>query len=133
MWYYIYVYKSKGKLVIDNGLRIVCGYDFILYYKWLIDKYFYNTQKLQLPAHGSHITIINPNIHNNFTYQPALPYIGKDIEFTYNPLDIYESKVNFWLPIQCPLADKIKKMCGAVEKKNWYGNHLTICNRKFND
>ena len=126
-------YYSTGKLEINNGLRIVCGYDFIQYYKWLIEKSFWNTKKFQLPAHGSHITLLNPKIHKKFTYEPALPHIGKDISFSYNPLDVYESKVNFWLPIKCEFAEKLKNMCGVVENANYWGLHLTICNRKFND
>jgi len=126
-------FKATGKLEVNNGLRIVCDYDFIRYYKWLIEKAFWNTQRLQLPAHGSHITLLNPKIHKGFTYAPALPYIGKDIEFIYDPSTIYESKVNFWLPVKCEFAEQLKNKCGVYEGKNYWGLHLTICNRKFND
>jgi len=127
------IYKATGKLEVNNGLRIVCGYDFIRYYKWLIEKSFWETQKLQLPAHGAHSTLVNPKLHKGFTYAPATPHIGKDIEFTYDPTTIYESQVNFWMPIVCPLGEAIKKMCGVYEGKNYWGLHITICNRKFND
>jgi hypothetical protein len=126
-------FKATGRLEINNGLRINLGLDFIRYYKWLIEKAYWNTQRLQLPAHLAHCTLINPKIHKNFNYAPALPFIGKDIEFTYNPTTIYESKVNFWLPIQCPLAEEIKNKCGVYEGKNYYGLHITLANRKFND
>lgn len=126
------MFKAYGKLEIDDGLRLIIDKDFILYYKWLIVKSFYNTIKVQLPMYDAHSTLINPKIHKNFTYSPALPYIGKFIEFTYNPLNMFESKVNFWLPIQCEIGEKIKKECGVIDDENYWGLHLTICNKKFN-
>ena len=126
------MYKSYGMLAVDRGLRLIVNHDFIAYYKWLIEKYNYNTEKLQFPMHGSHITLINPKIHKGFSYAPAIPYVGRNIAFTYNPFDIYESKVNFWLPVKCELGEELKRKCGIIESKNYLGNHLTICNRKFN-
>ena len=82
--------------------------------------------------HGAHCTLINPKIHHGVSYDAALPYIGKDIEFEYNPEDIFQSRVNFWLPIKCELGETIKKKCGIVEKPGYLGLHITLCNRKFN-
>ena len=125
------MFKSNGILEVNDGLRIVTQLDFNLYYKWLIERYHWNTVKLQLPKHRGHITLINPKIHKGFTYTPAIPYIGKKIEFQYDPLKIYESKVNFWIPIKCELGEQIKKECGIIENSNYWGLHFTIANTKY--
>jgi hypothetical protein len=127
------MFKSFGKLEINNGVRIITSIDFVLYYKWLIEKHFYNTRKFQIPKHLAHSTLINPKIHKNVDISMAKKYVGKKIEFEYNPLEIYESKVNFWIPIICPEGDEIKKKCNVDDGKNYWGLHLTICNTKFDN
>jgi len=124
------MFKSYGKLQIDNGVRIIVKLDFLLYYKRLIEMYHYNTLKLQIPKHLGHITLINPKIHKNVNYDNAKKYIGKYIEFSYNPLEIYESRVNFWIPVISPQADLIKKECNVDDGKNYWGLHCTVGNMK---
>ena len=127
--------KINGKIEVKNGLRIKVNLDFCRYYMWLVTKYHYNTQKYQLPMHGAHVTILNPKIHGKkkqIDFNKLKPFDGKTVEFEVYPKDAYVSKVNVWLPVKCDFADKLKKALGIVEDRNWWGSHITICNKKFN-
>lgn len=125
------MFKSKGKIEIESGIRIAVKLDFILYYKWLIDKYNYHTIPLQLPKHLGHITIVNPKIHKNIDCSAANKYIGERVEFTYDPLNMYVSKVNYWIPVKCEWADNLKKELNVDDGFNYWGLHITIANKKF--
>ena len=127
------MFKSKGKIEVTNGIRILTDLDFILYYKWLIDKYNYNTIKLQIPKHLGHITIVNPKIHKNVDCELARKYHGDIVDFTYDPFNMYISKVNYWIPVKCVWADMLKKDLNVDDGYNYWGLHITIANKKFND
>jgi hypothetical protein len=124
-------FNSYGKIEVNNGIRIVCKLDFILYYQWLIRKHYYNTIKIQNPTHEAHITIVNPKIHKNIDCSLANKYIDQTAEFVYFPERLYVSPVNFWIPVECNLADEIKKELKVDDGPNYWGLHITICNKKF--
>ena len=127
------IIKTTGKIEVNNGVRIILHDDFVRYYQWLINKYHYNTVKTQLPKHRAHITVVNPKIHKNVDFNKAKKYIGKVVDVTFDPEEMYISKVNYWIPVKCEFADKLKKELGVNDGANYYGLHATICNKKFND
>ena len=125
------MFKSTGKIQVRDGIRIVADADLIRYYKSLIDMYNYKTQRVQLPAHGAHITIVNPKIHRNARWWEAKNYEGETVEFEYYPEAAVVSRVNYWLPVGCEYAMQIIDKLKVDNGDNWWGLHLTICNRKF--
>jgi len=126
------MFKSIGKIQVNDGIRIVANLDLIRYYKKLIDFDCYNTQKLQLPTHGAHVTIVNPKIHKKVRWWECKNYHGQLVEFEYYPEAAYVSSVNYWLPVECEFAMQIIDKLKVDNGDNWWGLHLTICNKKFN-
>jgi len=127
------IFKGKGRLQIDNGVRIVTNSDIVRYYQWLIHKYHYNTIKTQTPAHGAHVTLWNPNLHRTANVDAIRQYEGKTIEFEYDAGNVYGGRTNFWIPVNCDEGyDLIAKM-GIIYNKQWQGLHMTVCNFKFNN
>jgi hypothetical protein len=121
---------STGIIKVTNdGVRIITGFDLVRYYQWLINKGTYNTIKNQLPKFGAHVTILNKTLHN-FSVKEASQFHNQQLEFIYFPEKIYQSRVNFWIPVECPRALEIKKILKVTDKDFW-GLHLTVCNRKF--
>ena len=53
------MFKTTGKIQVKNGIRIIGDLDMIRYYHRLIEFYTYRTEKLQLPAHGCHVTLVS--------------------------------------------------------------------------
>jgi len=125
------MFKSVGKIQVRDGVRIIADLDLIRYYHRLIDFYHYRTEKLQLPAHGAHVTLINPKLHN-VNWKNALPLNGKEVEFEYFPENAFESRVNFWIPVKCEYADALKRLLKVNDGPRYLGLHMTVANRKFN-
>ena len=125
------MFKSLGKIQVKNGVRIIADWDLIRYYHKLIDYHNYRTEKLQLPAHGAHITLINPKIHK-VNCKLAEKFAGKEVEFVYYPEKTFISRVNYWIPVECEYAESLKKILGVVDNSRYLGLHLTVCNKKFN-
>jgi hypothetical protein len=128
--------NATGKIEVNNGVRIVTDKDLCKYYQWFIFRE-YNV-KTQLPAHGAHITIVNPKIHKHEDLNLVIDYHGREVEFFYDPEKLYISPVNYWLPAQCSIDHEIKWLL-AVENNysarndiKYWGLHLTIANTKFN-
>lgn len=119
-----------GKIEINNGVRIKTNDDICLYYQWLIKKYFYNLVKIQTPSHGGHCTLYNPKIHGEKNVNEILKYNGQEIEFDLYPESLYISKVNYWIPVKCPFGDYLKKEMKIDDGPNYWGLHLTVCNKK---
>lgn len=115
--------------VTDTGVRIITNLDIVRYYQWLITKGTWGTIKTQLPKWGAHITIVNKKIHN-FSVREAMQFHNLRLQFLYYPEKMYQSRVNFWIPVDCPEALKIKKQL-KVSDNDFWGLHLTICNLKF--
>ena len=124
--------KLQGHIeVTDSGVRIVTGWDLCRYYQWFINKEFWNTIKTQLPKFGSHVTIISKAIFKNADFTPVKHLHGKRVEFIIFPERLYQSRVNFWIPVEAPIEREIKDLCGIKDDKNFFGLHCTVANRKF--
>lgn len=121
--------KIYGNLEIDNGVRIVTTEDLCLYYKWFIDKYLYKTIHTQLPRHLAHCTIYNPSIHGDINLN-SIRHLDKiPVDFWIDPVKLYESKMNFWIPVVCPMEKFIKNLLKIKDGPNYWGLHLTVCNK----
>jgi hypothetical protein len=125
------MFLGHGYIQVKDGVRIIADLDLIRYYHKLIDYHQYKTQKLQLPSHGAHITIINPKIHKNIDIKKALHHHGRNVTFTYFPEKMYKSPKNFWIPVSSKVADKLKTELGVDDGKNFWGLHMTVANTKF--
>lgn len=123
--------KASGKIQVSNGVRIVTNSGICGYYQWLIKRQ-KPWIKTQLPTHGGHITICNPKIHKVKDFSLARYLHGKKVDFEFNPEEIYESKVNFWMPARTTIYQEVKSLFQFTETEKWWGLHLTICNQKFN-
>lgn len=127
------MFKTKGHLQVKDGaVRIIAGLDLIKYYHSLVNFHNYRTQRLQLPAHGAHVTIINPKIHRGIDVNPAKEYAGWEVEFEYYPENIFISPRNYWIPVKCVFADFLKRKLKVNDGKGYLGLHLTVANNKFN-
>jgi len=121
-----------GHIEVKNGIRIITNIDLCRFYRSLISKR-YPSLKTQLPKHGAHVTLCSPKVHGISNFNLARYLHGKKTTFEYSPLEIYKSRVNFWLPVyNCPVYKEVKKLFRVKEKEGWLGLHLTICNTKFN-
>ena len=125
------MFKSSGYLQVSDGVRIITSHDTIRYYHRLVTEYFFHCEKFQLPAHGAHVTVINPKIHK-VNWAKARKYSGKVVEFEVFPEKAHISAVNVWLPVHCDFADDLKKELGVNDGPNYWGMHMTVCNKKFN-
>lgn len=123
------MFKSHGKIEVNKGIRVNCDIDFLLYYRKLLNYYYFNTLKTQVPAYKAHISIILPDIHKDIDFLRAKHYDGLMVDFFYNPEEIIRSTKNIWLKIDLPIGDKIKKELNVIEKDFW-GYHLVLGNWK---
>lgn len=121
--------KVKGKInVTDRDLRVHLSRDFILYYKWMIEHYywFYVSE----PLHGAHITVINEKIHNVNTSH-LKQYHKMEVELNYIPDLIVGAKSknfrNFYVRIYSDFLEGIKKAEGINDKSIL---HVTVANTK---
>ena len=125
------MFTASGYLQVQDGIRIITSHDMVRYYHWLVNQYFYQCQKFQLPAHGAHVTVVNPKIHR-VNWSKARKYSNRLVTFEVYPERAHISAVNVWLPVHCPFADELKKELGVDDGRNYWGLHATVCNRKFN-
>jgi hypothetical protein len=125
--------KATGWLQIDDAVRIVTNADICRYYQWFITKEFWYTVKTQLPRHGAHITVVNPKIHKSNDFRAIRNLKGQRVNFEFDPTCLYGSRVNYWIPVKCPMVKRIRDILKITEYGCDKGPHLTICNKKFND
>ena len=134
--------NAKGHFIFEkNGfIRIVLDSDFCRYYKSLFEEAHYFTKKLQTPKHGAHINIYNPKIYgvpDKIKFQElSKKYHKKEIIFEYNIIGNYggftKGFLNFWLNINCKLADEIADTLKATHKDSKHSRfHITIGNTKY--
>lgn len=128
-------YSSSGRLFISNdgSVKILCDKGLLDYYKKMVEKRFW--LKTHYPKHGPHISIILPKHHKNVDLNKIKKYNGKIVKFKYDPYIMIGGKGkgyrNFWLKVECPFAEKIKRELG-VKDNNFLGLHLTVANTKNN-
>lgn len=128
--YYIEMYRAYGHLQIDNGVRIIAPFDFVLYYQKLYSMSTWNTVKSQLPKHKAHISIYLPDIHGRNVDTSVITHMkGKKIYFEYNPVDFTVTRKNVWMSVKCDEAEAIKKQLKIVDR-NFLGYHMVVCNFK---
>ena len=126
---------GHGIIKFTDCLRVNINNDFCFYYKWLIEKHYYNTLKLQTPAHGCHITLYRPTIHGQINFDKVYNFIDKVVEFEYDPTNIRiggQSKgfMNFYVPVYSDEFSRIEKKLGIRNKTNFLGYHITLVNNK---
>lgn len=128
--------KAKGKLrVSEEKIYIETNVDFCKYYAWLYKKATWNTQKINLPAHGAHINISNPKIHGKLNLAKYKYLNNKEVEFIYNIEGNFggfqKGFLNFWLDIECNIVHSIASELGILkETKGFSPFHITIFNTK---
>ena len=127
----------------NKTIRIKINNDFVAFYLWLINRRFYgdtgknfvNNDKYSTQRAGAHISCIIDKIHG---WKPEYNLV-KDfspISFYYNPANIRfggsqrKGFSNFWIPVDCPFLDNLKKELKINDDKNFLGTHITICNSK---
>lgn len=83
---------------------------------------------LQIPKHGSHITVIAGKYEAYTRIHIWKKYDGKPVEFYYDP-EIQSDGMYFWLPVQCKEFEYVRTELGLSPTTPipW---HLTIGNLK---
>lgn len=132
-------FEIKGKIVFDppeltnkhekqsSWKRVVIAMidcpDFWKYYSWFIKKR-YNLE-LVSPIRGTHFTVINDRIDNNFYFEYAKSkYDGKPINIKYN-IDVRTNDSSWWLNAYSDEAEQIRIECG-LPAKPYFDFHITI-------
>lgn len=109
-------------LVLDCDLAL-CEYYSHLYYLWS-----HKTRKLQLPAHGAHITVNAGKYDTPPNLKAWKAYQGERVEFTYEP-NVKHAAEYFWLPVECQRLKDIRAELG-LNPEPYCPLHLTIGNTK---
>lgn len=128
--------KAVGKWKIeDDQISIITNSDFCKYYAWLYKKATWNTQKVNLPAHGAHFNVVNPKIHGKIDCAKFKYLNGKEVYFYYSISGNFggftKGFVNFWLNVNCKKAEFIAKKLGVYKKEESFSVfHITIFNTK---
>jgi len=95
------------------------------YYSWFFNKKF--SLKLLHPIRKSHITFLNDIITDFEKYEYAKnKWNGKEIEFLYKPTQLRSEKGYWWIRVECPIINEIRKDLGLGPYI--FGLHITIGN-----
>ena len=124
-------HEYQSQFYFDKGLKIKVSLDFLHYYLWLTRKATWNTIKIVPPKYNAHISVTLPHIHGWDKVNKSSKYAGRNVAFRYTG-DVIEGGSwfrNFWMPVECPKAERIKEKLGIVEK-NFLGFHLTLGSTK---
>lgn len=124
--------KASGKIYVDvKQKRVVVNisHDFVRYYQYFIQKQYWMC--VDLPMHGTHITISNGKLHKNVNWAWAYKkYHGKTLDFTYNPDIIIGGRRKgfhmFYMMVESDMIDHIKNDIGVKELDTFRGSHITI-------
>ena len=79
----------------------------------------------------TYFNVVDTRFHN-VNLDPIRKYNGEIVEFVYD-LHIRRGGrafTNYWMQVECPFAEKIKKELNIVDSENYLGLHITICNNK---
>jgi len=102
----------------------VCD-DFAAYYNWFQSK---RGMPWQLPMNGCHITFLAGEKDNRVVGLDEMqPYDNEVVWFAFEPKVDTDGR-SFWIDVQCPRLDEIRKELG-LPKKPW-GYHVTLGNLK---
>lgn len=125
------MFEYQSQFYFDKGLKIKVSFDFLNYYLWHLRKGTYNTIRIAPPKYGSHISVTLPAIHDKKKVRESAKYAGKSVTFRYSG-EIIEGGTwfkNYWMPVECSKAEKIKKSLGIIDK-NFLGFHITLGSNK---
>jgi hypothetical protein len=130
------MFKYSSHFYFDKGLKIAVDLDFLHYYLWHIYRGPMDSLGQMLPKYRGHISVTLPKFHGN-AVKKSEKFAGQPVDFWYDGYLIaggqknYNGKQhrNYWMKVQCPRADEIKKIVGAVDT-NSYGLHCTISTNK---
>lgn len=127
--------QGIGVIKFTDCLRVIIDNDFCRYYKWLIEKHYYNTLKLQTPAHGCHITLYRPTIHGQINLNKVHNFVDKPLYFTYDPLTIrrgghMKGFAGFYMSVYSESFQRIEQKLGINNGNNFLGYHITLANNK---
>jgi hypothetical protein len=128
--------KAKGKFLVEpNSIRVVLGYDFCKFYKWLFDRAHWFTIKTQLPLHEAHIGVVNPKLHKDVDTTSYKYLNNQEIWIEYSPDGFYGGATkgfkNFWFDVK---SEELYVIATKLNVLNSYKNisnfHITILNNK---
>jgi hypothetical protein len=129
--------KAKGIMSVEpHKGRMVLNVsdDLIKLYYWFISKRYWI--RMNTPLHGAHITLYSQKFNKKVNWEKAVYYDKKVVEFEYDP-NIVEGGYNkgflmYYLRVYSYELVRIKKKVGIQDGPYFRGEHLTICNGKFN-
>ena len=126
--------NASGKFVVTPGdCRVVVTKDFCEYYKKLIlFEGIESPRDFQTPKHGAHITIVSAKIHGFRNTSKVSAFSGVTIPFSYS-VNIKKGGKQFttyYVDVDCPFANVVKKMLGVVDNPGFLGLHICIMNNK---
>ena len=142
--------QSSGKLIFDPVNRtnkhnkqsswkrtamIILNDDTYEYYQWLIQKRYPfiqgvkgETNWLNPPLRGSHVTIINDMVGRDFTEENYLKaknkYDGKELFFFFNWDGLRNNGEHIYFKVECPMGMEVRKCAGLG--KPFFDFHITI-------
>jgi hypothetical protein len=122
------MFDGKGKLHYHTEWLMLYTDDEIgRYYRALLQRE-HPAIKLNIPKHGAHVTVIAGKYETPSNKDWWGKYEDETISFTYDPEILHKGKY-FWLTIECPRIEEIRKELGLPPKIKWPW-HLTIGNTK---
>lgn len=122
-------YTSSGKYHYYNRWLLVdCCEDLAAYYRVIIFQWFPSV-RLQPPKNKSHITVIAGKYEPTHDERYWKKFDGYTVEFQYDPENINNDGVYFWLPVYCKHFEELRVELGLTPTIPipW---HLTIGNLK---
>jgi hypothetical protein len=122
------LFSSVGKYHYYNRwLMVDCCEELARYYRQVVHS-FSPSYDLQLPMHGSHITVIAGKYEPTHIDAFWKKYDGAPVVFHYSP-EIDSDKTYFWLPVFCKEFESVRVELGLSPTTPipW---HLTIGNLK---
>lgn len=127
--------KAKGRIRIrDSKISIEVDSDFCKYYSQLYKQYSFNTKKINLPKHGSHINIYRKSLFGFRDLSSVMGFNGKNVEFQYNILGNFGGFEggfkNFWFDVYCKEAHSIANILNLPKQSGFSRFHITIFNSK---
>ncbi len=122
------VQPHKGRMVLDVSNDLIK-----LYYSFISKNYWI---RMNTPFHGGHVTLYSQKHHKKINWDKAMFYDKKIVEFEYdeNLIEGGYTKgfLMYYLRVYSEEITQIKKKVGIVDSPYFRGEHLTICNGKFN-
>lgn len=125
-----YPLEVKGCVKHENGnLRVYTSLDFIMYYKWHLERQV--RVKFGLPMHQAHLTIVNKKIHGVVDTSLLENWNNTQIIINYSPYIFVGAQTKnyriFMLRCHSNMLDYIANDLNVSKPHHW---HFTIANTK---